>query len=76
MRNVLQIANVSTDWLDAAFKFDNPLLDRLIIEGFLLWIATADICIAATEIANASANCIQLMMVTSLADSVGTSDVK
>ena len=76
IRDVLQIANVSTDWLDAAFKFDNPLLDRLIIKGFLMWIATADICIAATEIANASANCIQLMMVTSLADSVGTSDVK
>jgi len=70
MGNVLQIANDSTDWVDAAFKFDNPLLDRLIIKGFLLWIAPTGICIAASEIANASANCI------SSADSVGTAYVK
>ena len=64
------------DWIDAIFKFDNPLLGGLNIKGFLMWIATTDMCIAAAEIANASADCIQLMMVNSSADSVGTADVK
>jgi len=46
---------------EAAFKFDNSILDALSNKGFLLWIATADLCIAATEIANASADCIGIV---------------
>ena len=72
MGNVLQIANASTDWVDAAFTYDNHLLDRPIIKGFLLWIATADVCIAAMEIANAFAVCMQLMMATSSAGANAT----